>query len=169
MLPGVVSHTSLLTNLANRAQPLIRYDVGDAIMVRPEPCECGSLLPAIRVHGRSHEILRFEDQEGKSVYLDSMAILHRTEDVPGVVLSQFFQTPSRELRVRLEIDPGCKKEQVWQRVVSMLSTLLADNGLPDLDLELDPTPIELPTDGRKLQLIFPANSEVRGEEARQPT
>jgi phenylacetate-CoA ligase len=29
--PGQVSHTTLLTNLANHLQPLIRFDIGDRI------------------------------------------------------------------------------------------------------------------------------------------
>lgn len=33
--PGAPSHTVLLTNLANRIQPIIRYDLGDSIIVRP--------------------------------------------------------------------------------------------------------------------------------------
>ena len=46
---GEPSHTVLLTNLANRVQPLIRYDLGDSVLARPDPCPCGNPLPAIRV------------------------------------------------------------------------------------------------------------------------
>ena len=49
--PGEPSHTVLLTNLANRVQPIIRYDLGDSIIAKPEPCACGSRLPAIQVEG----------------------------------------------------------------------------------------------------------------------
>src|SRR4029434_4157611 len=45
--PGTLSDTALLTNLANRAQPLIRYDLGDRVLTKPDPCRCGSELPAI--------------------------------------------------------------------------------------------------------------------------
>lgn len=33
-----VSHTTLLTNLANPAQPLIRFDIGDRILIESEAC-----------------------------------------------------------------------------------------------------------------------------------
>ena len=36
--PGVMSHTVLLTNLANRVQPIIRYDLGDSVVIEPDPC-----------------------------------------------------------------------------------------------------------------------------------
>lgn len=38
--PGVPSHTVLLTNLANRVQPLIRYDLGDSVTLLDRPCQC---------------------------------------------------------------------------------------------------------------------------------
>ncbi len=44
--PGRQSHTVLLTNLANRVQPIIRYDLGDSVTARPDPCPCGNPLPA---------------------------------------------------------------------------------------------------------------------------
>lgn len=55
--PGIASHTVLLTNLANRVQPLIRCDLGDSVLARPDPCPCGSPFPAIRVQGRRDDVL----------------------------------------------------------------------------------------------------------------
>ena len=43
--------TSMLTNLANRAQPLIRYDLGDRIKLHSQRCECGSPLAGDRGTG----------------------------------------------------------------------------------------------------------------------
>ncbi len=40
--PGELSHGSLLTNLANGARPLIRYAIDDSVLMRPDPCPCGS-------------------------------------------------------------------------------------------------------------------------------
>ena len=56
---GQPSHTVLVSNLANRIQPIIRYDLGDSVLARPEPCPCGNPLPAIRVQGRTADLLRF--------------------------------------------------------------------------------------------------------------
>jgi phenylacetate-coenzyme A ligase PaaK-like adenylate-forming protein len=39
--PGRASHGVLLTNLANRVQPLIRYELGDSLLANPEPCPSG--------------------------------------------------------------------------------------------------------------------------------
>ena len=34
--------TTLLTNLANEVQPIIRYDLGDRVRIAPGGCDCGS-------------------------------------------------------------------------------------------------------------------------------
>jgi len=62
--PGVASHTALLTSLANRVQPIIRYDLGDSITAKLKPCPCGSPLPAVRVSGRRDDVLRFDLADG---------------------------------------------------------------------------------------------------------
>ena len=53
---GELSHTVLVTNLANRVQPLIRYNLGDRVQLATSPCACGSPFPAIRVEGRSGDV-----------------------------------------------------------------------------------------------------------------
>ncbi len=62
--PGEPSRTVLLTNLANRVQPIIRYDLGDSVVVKPEPCACGSPLPAIEVEGRHDDVLSLVAPDG---------------------------------------------------------------------------------------------------------
>ena len=57
--PGELSHTVLVTNLANRVQPLIRYNLGDRVQLAAGPCACGSPFPTLRVEGRSGGVLSF--------------------------------------------------------------------------------------------------------------
>ena len=43
----------VVTNLANYAMPLIRYDIGDTVVLADDGCPCGSPLPTVRdVTGR---------------------------------------------------------------------------------------------------------------------
>ena len=44
--PGTMSYSVLVTNLANRIQPVIRYDLGDRVRLGTRPCACGSPLPS---------------------------------------------------------------------------------------------------------------------------
>jgi phenylacetate-CoA ligase len=55
--PGQVSFTTLLTNLANHLQPLIRFDIGDRIALGGERCPCGCALPVVQVQGRSDDAI----------------------------------------------------------------------------------------------------------------
>ena len=54
---GQLSDGVLVTNLANRIQPIIRYQMGDRVAIDPDPCGCGSPFPPIRVVGRTDDIL----------------------------------------------------------------------------------------------------------------
>lgn len=47
--PGIPSHTVLLTNLINRVQPFMRYEIGDSVTSYPNVCPCGNPLPSIHV------------------------------------------------------------------------------------------------------------------------
>ncbi|MEQ1515917.1 MAG: hypothetical protein ABL931_05445 [Usitatibacteraceae bacterium] len=62
---GQRSHSTLLTNLANHVQPIIRYDLGDQLTVSPHRCECGSPLPVIEIEGRLDDPLIMAGRDGQ--------------------------------------------------------------------------------------------------------
>jgi phenylacetate-coenzyme A ligase PaaK-like adenylate-forming protein len=132
--PGELSHTVLLTNLANRIQPLIRYDLGDSVLVRPDPCPCGSPLPALRVAGRQDDVLRLESADGHSVRILPLAISAVVDETPGVHRSQLIQTGSTTIRVRLDLSAGVDGEKTWHNVIDNLSTYLAEQDLGNVSL-----------------------------------
>ena len=60
--PGEVGSRVLVTNLFNRVQPLIRFEVSDLVAVEPEPCPCGRSLMRLRsLEGRAEDVLRIGD------------------------------------------------------------------------------------------------------------
>ena len=99
--PGRPSFTTLLTNLANHVQPLIRYDLGDQITVHPHRCSCGSLLPTIAVQGRRDEPLAMEGCDGKLVTVLPMALSTMVEEDAGIFDFQLRQRDARTLVLRL--------------------------------------------------------------------
>jgi phenylacetate-coenzyme A ligase PaaK-like adenylate-forming protein len=151
--PGQASSTVLLTNLANRVQPLIRYDLGDSITVSPEPCPCGSPLPAIRVEGRQDEILSIRTQDGKVIPLLPMAVATVVEETPGVHRFQVIQTAPATLRIRLAVAPGEDPQRVWDMVTRRLQDYLSAQGAPmvTLDRASEP-PSRDPTSGKFRQV-----------------
>jgi len=133
--PGQPSHTVLLTNLANRVQPVIRYNLGDSITASPDPCPCGNPLPAIRVEGRRDEILALRTPEGKTIPLMPMAVTTAVEVVPGVHRFQIIHTAPETLTIRLEASPGADAAQVWEAVAIRLREYLSAQGLPSVTVE----------------------------------
>lgn len=153
---GQVSHTVLVSNLANRLQPVLRYDLGDSVLERPDPCPCGSPLPAIRVHGRASDLLRFAGEDGRDVTMPPMVFNALLDPVPGVDLYQVEQTAPDALRVRLNIsgDPG----RVWPRVEADMRSLLERHGLARVRIERGDEPPEQ-TQGGKVRPIIPFKSK----------
>jgi phenylacetate-coenzyme A ligase PaaK-like adenylate-forming protein len=133
--PGETSRTALLTNLANRVQPIIRYDLGDSITVSPDPCPCGIALPVIRVEGRQDEILACQGPDGEAVTLPPMALANVVEETPGVRYYQVIQTAPEVLSVRLEAAPGSDSSRVWEKVARRLLDYLSAQGLPSIRVE----------------------------------
>lgn len=152
--PGRPSHSVLLTNLANRVQPIIRYDLGDSVTVRPEPCPCGNPLPAIRVEGRRDDVLRLTGEDGRKVSILPLAIGSVVDEVPGVIRSQIIQAGPAALTVRLDVGPDTPADPVWQRVCADLSGYLTAQGLPGTEIIRDATaPQRSPTSGKFRQVI----------------
>lgn len=136
VLPGQASHTVLLTNLANRVQPIIRYDLGDSVTVSPDPCPCGSPFPAVRVVGRRDDILYVLSADGRMVGLLPLALGSLTEETPGVKRCQIVQIDATTLRVRLETEAD--RVRTWGELHRRLSDYLKTQGVPNIKIELAP-------------------------------
>ncbi|MBE0473270.1 phenylacetate--CoA ligase family protein [Rhodoferax sp.] len=111
---GEWSYTTLLTNLANRVQPLIRYDLGDQVRVDHTPCGCGSALPVIEVLGRRDDALIMAGRRGQLVTLLPLALTTVLEDEAGVFDFHLCQRDARTLLLRLAVQ-GPEGEAAAQR------------------------------------------------------
>lgn len=150
--PGEQSHTVLLTNLANRVQPILRYDLGDSVVLRPDPCPCGNPLPALRVQGRAADVATFATTSGESVSVPPLAF--EFDDIPGLQFAQFEQTAPNSLRVRLQCVPDAESDDVWPAVQAALRGLLAGYGLEHVSIERDPQPPQQ-SQGGKFRTVIP--------------
>ena len=150
---GRPSYSTLLTNLANRIQPLIRYELGDTVTVGPEPCRCGSPLSWVRVQGRRNEILSIQAPSGETVSLPPLVLTLALLRVPGVQRRQVIQTGPTRLRVRLEVESGTDLEAVSVTAIRRLRAELAVHGLEHVEVEqaLEP-PAADPVSGKYRQV-----------------
>ena len=128
---GEVSHSVLLTNLANRVQPLIRYVLGDRMRIATAPCGCGSPLPTMDVVGRHDDILRLGGRSGRTVSLLPLALSTVMEEVAGVFDFQIVQRDLHTLVVRLP-EHGEAGEQALERCRLALKVWAGEMGVVSL-------------------------------------
>ena len=161
--PGTPPYTVLLTNLANRIQPIIRYDLGDRVTFGSGACPCGSTLPAIMLEGRSSETMIFPSSTGKAVPVLSLPLITVAEETPGVFRCQLLQAGPTRLRVRYEVTPGADPQMTWQVLATNLHKYLAGRGAAAVSIEHDPeVPSANPVSGKFQQVItyHPATNSV---------
>jgi phenylacetate-coenzyme A ligase PaaK-like adenylate-forming protein len=130
--PGASGARCLLTNLANRVQPLLRYDLGDRVRIHAQPCACGSPFPVIEVQGRSDDTLRLGLGEDV-VRLSPLAVSTVLEDDAGLFDFQLVQHgPQRlELTTRLR---GPAARSSLQRGRAALLAFIACQGARDVSI-----------------------------------
>lgn len=156
---GELSDTVLLTNLANRVQPLIRYNLGDRVLFSPDPCECGSPLPALCVEGRTNDTLTFPAVDGGTTQVPPLALVTVVEDTPGVRRCQLIQTAPATLLLRLETEQDADPsgvEALWAAVAERLRGYLRQHRVADPTVDrAAETPQPDPRSG-KLRQVYSA-------------
>ena len=156
--PGELSHTTLVTNLANRVQPILRYDLGDRVVLAPSPCACGNPLPAIRVRGRRADALAFARDDGATVSLPSLAIETVVEQAAGGCRFQVVRAASDRLVLRLGAADAAARSSAWRNASRALRGYLAAQRLPDVRISL----------GRDAPRVDPRSGKLRSVVAEPP-
>jgi phenylacetate-CoA ligase len=92
----------LITNLANWLQPLIRYEIGDVVMMADESCSCGSQMPLVaRVEGRDSERLKVQTKSGVRE-ISAGVVQVAVEALLDVREYQLVQMEDNRVRISLE-------------------------------------------------------------------
>jgi Coenzyme F390 synthetase len=107
------------TSLYNFSMPLLRYDVGDVVLVEPEKkCACGRQFTLVSaIAGRQSEVIM--TPEGAAVTAAFLVF----EDVPDILAGQILQESLDELRVRIVPDAQFSAA-AEARLTSRLRTLV---------------------------------------------
>ena len=130
---GQPSCSTLLTNLANYVQPLIRYDLGDQVTLMSECCGCGSSFPVIEVQGRCDDSLVMQGRDGRLVTLLPLALSTVLEDEAGAFNFQLCKRDDRSLVLSLE-GSGPDVKMMGERCRTVLKTFLKTQGLVSIHL-----------------------------------
>ncbi len=156
---GIMSHTVLVTNLVGKVQPIIRYDLGDRLLVKLEICPCGNPRPAIRVQGRTANALVFTTRNGKHVSIPPLLFVTLIDHMPGIKLFQVVQTSPHTLRIRLcyqAIYNQPQQDRQWQALYAELTRMLKGYGLDFITLERAIEPPQQ-SQGGKFRLVIPSS------------
>lgn len=131
---GEMGFTTLLTNLANRVQPLIRYDLGDRITLHSGTCSCGSALPRVEVRGRVDDSVVLRDRSGRKVRLLPLALTTVLEE--GAGLYDFRVVQQGDHGLLLQVGPGdAEGAAMAARGRAALASYLRAQGLANVTIE----------------------------------
>lgn len=124
---GVMSDKVLITNLANRIQPFIRYELTDRVIVHDKKCACGRTSRWVEIEGRTDDILEF----GEGVRIAPMSLYKILEEVPGMSRFQLIQRASDTLELRLIAED---KNVSYVHAEKALTEYLAEKGANDIKI-----------------------------------
>jgi phenylacetate-CoA ligase len=120
----------VVTDLTNRAMPLIRYKVGDVAVRSDRRCACGRGLPLIeRIEGREADyVLTPQGKLISGISLTENFALH----IRGTAQIQIIQESESHLRLRIVPDDDFADESRWQ-----IRELVNDMFGPEMDFEVE--------------------------------
>ncbi len=134
--PGAPGNRYLLTNLYNRVQPLIRYEVTDAITVTQAPCACGRPFARItEIAGRSEQALRLQSDDGRSVDVPPIAFTCRL-DVMSELVEYELHHDARKIELLAVPRAAVDREALRNRLIDELRSVVRRLGA-------EPPPIEV--------------------------
>jgi len=152
---GEIGHKLLLTNLFNRTQPIIRYELSDMVAIDSQPCPCGrSLRRVVSLDGRTDDMMYLPGTKGGRVAVH-----------PITVRSPFARlTEVRQYRVVHDLDglhvlvvlrEGVDRDGAVREIGEVLGTTLAGAGVipPPLHIEVVDALERDPGHGAKYKLV----------------
>ena len=139
--PGVRSDRVFITNLSNRIQPFIRYELTDRVIVHEEPCPCGRTTRWLEIEGRTDDILTFSG----GVSVAPMSLYKVLEEVPKVRRFQLVQRSPEALELRLAADD---RGAAFQAAKGALRSFFESKGLSVEILLADDPPQADPVSGK---------------------
>jgi len=128
--PGTPAAKVYITNLYNHTQPLIRFEVADALTIFEGPCACGSAHRRIdALTGRNDLVFEY----GSEIRMYPMVLGLALDAERGLVEYQVQQT-QRGVLIRAVVEPDFGTRRLSDRVESALRDVgLAD---PEVSVEL---------------------------------
>lgn len=143
---GTQSAKVLLTNLANRICPIIRFEITDRIVLHNEPCACGNPRPWLTLEGRTDDILTFDN----GVKIAPLALYAILKEVHGIERFQLIQHGENRLELRLKAE---SKENKFAEAKQALEAYLKQSEVSAEIYLTDDLPEANPISGKYKHII----------------
>lgn len=142
--PGTPAATALITQLSNRVQPLIRYELTDVFVQEPYAAEHGHLR--VKLQGRGDATFHYRD-----VTIHPFVICSALLQIPDILETQVCQT-TRGVTVHAVANPTVDRTAATRLLADALTAAGLDR--PEVTINVVP---ELPRDPRtgKLRQFVP--------------
>jgi phenylacetate-coenzyme A ligase PaaK-like adenylate-forming protein len=125
--PGVPGHKVLITNLVNRTQPLIRYELSDSVTLAADPDPTGMPFRRLAaVDGRSDDAIALPAADGTTVTVHPLRLRAPFGAFPDVIQYQIGYD-GRTLTVRLVLRDG-SSAGIPEQIRAALSRALLQAG-----------------------------------------
>jgi len=106
VLPVGEAGEIVVTHLATRDFPFIRYRTGDRAVLDDQPCRCGRGLPLIKeIQGRSTDFVVAAD----GTVMHGLALIYILRDLPGVQGFKVVQHSLQRTEVQLVVDGSFRR------------------------------------------------------------
>ncbi|KQZ24999.1 F390 synthetase-related protein [Microbacterium sp. Root553] len=124
--------TPIVTDLRRRAQPIVRYRLGDVLRERTSPCPCGTALTAIeRIEGREGDTLILRGLDGREVPVFADVITRALLYADGFDEYRITQIGESRLQIALDTVDDRSRRRVADEVGALAHRLGCER--PDLE------------------------------------
>lgn len=152
---GQRSDKVYVTNLMNRTQPLLRYEIGDAVTILDDECPCGSSMRSIRVEGRADDTFYLADAQGRIGAHPPLLFESLFLGIPGLKQYQLVHEAQNQLSARILLETGADAERVVHAVERALGEYLERHRLESVvQVSVEPVDALDRTSGHKLRQIY---------------
>lgn len=119
---GTQSAKVLLTNLANKICPIIRFEITDRVILHNETCKCGNKRPWLTLEGRTDDILTFEN----GIRISPLSLYAVLKEVHEIERFQLIQQENNYLELRLIAE---NKQVAFINAKHEVERFLLENGV----------------------------------------
>lgn len=154
-----------VTPLYNRTLPLVRYELGDRLVER-DAGQGGYPFRTVRsVVGRSKGRLRFEGPDVPAGAGVLFATALNDVEVTGLANVQLVRAGQSSLTVRMDPDPRADATAVRERTRTAVESMLADQDLEAVDVEVRQASIEPdPLTGKSPLVVEPEEGRATSDD-----